>query len=85
VCSLQGGPTAAFQYLKEASESRLTFYKSIGQGGSGFKLKKCGFRLNKGKKFFTQRAVRPRHCCPELWVPHPWRCPRLDGALGSLS
>ena len=27
-----------------------------------------------GKKFFTQRAVRPWHCCPELWVPHPWRC-----------
>jgi len=25
------------------------------------------------KKFFTQRAVRPWHCCPELWVPHPWR------------
>ena len=21
-------------------------------------------------------AVRPQHCCPELWVPHPWRCPR---------
>ena len=28
------------------------------------------------KKFFTQRAVRRWHCCPELWVPHPWRCPR---------
>ena len=27
------------------------------------------------KKFFTQRAVRPWHSCPEkLWVPHPWRC-----------
>uniref|UniRef100_A0A8C3M1X7 Maestro heat like repeat family member 1 n=1 Tax=Chrysolophus pictus TaxID=9089 RepID=A0A8C3M1X7_CHRPC len=22
-------------------------------------------------------AVQPQHCCPELWVPHPWRCPRL--------
>jgi len=18
----------------------------------------------------------PWHCCPELWVPHPWRCLR---------
>jgi len=26
------------------------------------------------KKFFTQRAVRQWHSCPEkLWVPHPWR------------
>ena len=24
----------------------------------------------------TQRVVRPQHCCPELWVPHPWRCPK---------
>jgi len=31
------------------------------------------------RRFFTQRAVRHWHCCPELWVPHPWRCPRLDG------
>jgi len=30
--------------------------------------------------------VRHWHSCPEkLWMPHPWRCPRLDGALGSLS
>ena len=28
------------------------------------------------RRFFTQRAVRHWHCCPELWVPHPWRCPR---------
>jgi len=21
-------------------------------------------------------AVRPWHCCPELWVPHLWRCLR---------
>jgi len=27
-------------------------------------------------KFFILRAVRRWHCCPELWVPHPWRCPR---------
>jgi len=24
-------------------------------------------------KFFIQRVVRHWHCCPELWVPHPWR------------
>ena len=27
-------------------------------------------------------AVWPQHCCPELWVPHPWRCPRLWGGPG---
>lgn len=26
------------------------------------------------RRFFTQRAVRHWHCCPELWEPHPWRC-----------
>jgi len=43
------------------------------------------FKLNRGKikvrcwgKFFTQRLVRPWHCCPQLWLPHPWRCPRSD-------
>ena len=28
------------------------------------------------RKLFTKRAVKPWHSCPELWVPHPWRCPR---------
>jgi len=37
----------------------------IGQGGSGFKLKEGKFRLDVRKKLFTQRAVRPWHCCPE--------------------
>jgi len=32
--------------------------------------------LDVRKRVFTQRVVRPWHCCPELWVPHPWRCPR---------
>ncbi len=35
------------------------------------------FSLDIRKKFFTQRAVRPWHSCPErLWMPHPWRCLR---------
>lgn len=41
-----------------------------------FKLKEWRFRLNIRQKVFTQSAVRPWHSCPELWVPHPWRCPR---------
>jgi len=40
----------------------------------GFKLKEGRFRLNVGKKLFTQRVVRPWHHCPEkLWVLHPWK------------
>ena len=50
--------------------------------GSGFKRKDGKFRLDAGKKLFTQRVLR---CCPEeLWVPHPWRC-RVGRARGSLS
>ena len=47
-----------------------------------FKLKAGRFNLDVRNTFFTQRAVRPWHSCPEkLWVPQPWRCPRL-GWLG---
>ena len=52
--------------------------------GNGFKLKEERFKSDVRKKFFTQRAVRPWHCCPEsapsLKVPKA----RLDGSLGSL-
>jgi len=45
---------------------------------NGFKLKEGRIRLGLRRKFLTQRAVRPWHCCTEkLWVPHPWRHSRL--------
>ena len=48
----------------------------IGQGGMVFQLKEGRCKLAVKGKLFAQRAVRRWHCCPELWVPHPWRCPR---------
>ena len=45
------------------------------------KLKEGRFRLDIRKKCFTVWVVRPRHCCPELWVPHPCRSPR-PGCVG---
>ena len=41
-----------------------------------FKLQEGRLMFDVRRKFCTQRAVRPWHCCPELQVPHPWRCPR---------
>ena len=34
---------------------------------------------------FAMRAVRRRHCCPELWVPIPAGAQGRGWALGSLS
>ena len=32
------------------------------------------------RKFFTQRAVRPWHCCPQkLWCPNPGGAPGQAG------
>jgi len=45
--------------------------------GNSFQLKEGRLRSDLRKKSFTPRAVRRRQCCPELWVPHPWRSPRL--------
>lgn len=36
-------------------------------GGNGFKQKRGNAVL---------RVVRLQRCCPELWLPHPWRCLR---------
>jgi len=42
------------------------------QQGNGFKLKEGRFRLYVKNNFFTQRALRPWHSCPEkLWCPIP--------------
>jgi len=41
-----------------------------------FKLQEGRLMFDVRRKFCTQRAGRPWHCCPELQVPHPWRCPR---------
>jgi len=53
--------------------------------GDVFKLKEGRLKLDVRKQFFAQRALRPRQCCPELWVPHPWRCPRPWMGPGQLS
>lgn len=41
----------------------------------------CGLPAPEG----SQRAVRQRHGCPELWVPIPGGAPGHGGALGSPS
>ena len=55
--------------------------------GNGSKLKEGGVRLDVTGKFFTQRAVRPWHCCPEsCGCPIPGGVQGQVGwALGSLS
>jgi len=54
--------------------------------GNGFKLKGERFSLNVRNKFFTRRAVRPWHCCPErCGCPIPGGVQSHGWALGSLN
>jgi len=88
---LQGGLTAAFQYLKGA-------YKKDGDRlfsrcccdrtrGNCFKLKEGRFRLDRRKKFFTMRVVKHWQKLPREVVDAPsleTLKVRLDGALNNL-
>ena len=49
--------------------------------GNSFNSKEGRFGVRCGEILHPE-AVRPQHCCPELWVPHPWRGPRLWGGPG---
>jgi len=54
--------------------------------GNGFKLKKEIMRLDVRKKFFTRRAVRQWHSCPESCgcpIPEVLKA-RWNGTFGSL-
>ena len=74
--SLRGDLTATFQYFKWAYEQEWEWLFAENDSdktrANSFTLKKGRFRLDIKEKFFTQRAVRPWHSCPEkLWCPIP--------------
>ena len=69
---LWGDLTVAFQYMQGAyrkdGEIRSMRKYSDGTKGNGFKPMEGQFRLYVRRKFFTERAVRHWHSCPEkLW------------------
>jgi len=69
--------TTAFQYLKEDGDQLCTWSNTDRTRGNGFKVKEGRFRLDFRKKFFTRRAVRQWHSCPEkLRVSRTWKCSR---------
>ena len=78
---LRGNLIVPFQYWRELISRRgsnfFTWPDDDRTRGNGFELKEGRFRSDVRKKFFTQKVVRPWHCCPEgVWMPHPWRCSR---------
>ncbi|KFQ89672.1 hypothetical protein N337_00894, partial [Phoenicopterus ruber ruber] len=82
---------AAFQYLKgackKAGEGLLARACSDGTRGNGFKVKEGRFRLDRRKKFFTMKVVRPWHRLPREVVGAPSLevfQARLDGAVSNL-
>jgi len=92
---LQTDLIAAFQYLKGAYRSYISF---DGEGlftrvcsdrtrGNGSKLKEGRFRLDIRKKFFTMRVVRHWNRFPREVVAAPSLAvfkARLEGALSNL-
>ncbi|GAB0176030.1 triadin [Grus japonensis] len=88
---LQGGLTAAFQYLKgayrKAGEGLFTTAWSDRTRGNGFKLKEGRFGLDIRKKFFPVRVLRHWNRFPREAVDAPSLAvfkARLDGALGNV-
>ena len=79
----QGDLTVAFQYIE--GDRLFTQSDSDRTRGNGFQLKEVRFRSHVRGKSFPQRAVRRRHCCPELWVPIPGGARGRGWALGSLN
>jgi len=73
---LWGEFTAAFQYLrgscKHNGDRLFAQTDSDSTRENDFKLKEGRFKLDVWEKFFTQRAKRSWHSCPEkLWCPIP--------------
>jgi len=64
------------RFEKWAQKSQMRFSKAkvfhLGGGNPG-----CLQVLGK-KKILYSEGLRCWHCCPELWVPHPWRCQRAS-------
>jgi len=66
----------AFQYLKELINKRKTImYRQIVTEQGGMVLNyNWRFKITVWEKIFTERVVRPWHCCPEkLCITHPCR------------